>query len=169
MPKFFFYIKNNCSFIKTDLLSWPDHTLFTTALSVLPNTHVNPSLILIEKPSDYARLKLAFMIMILAQNSSIPSQSLSSGTSLASTLSTWHIKVQWSSGYDFCLTFVFTEGLQFDPGLNHIFPKIFFIYFDQQPTENIANGFFLSRKGTASWFPIVISCEARKKKGLTGN
>jgi hypothetical protein len=30
--------------------------------------------------------------------------------------------VQWSSGYDFCLTFsVITEGLQFDPGLNQLF------------------------------------------------
>ena len=28
--------------------------------------------------------------------------------------------VQWSSGYDFCLTPVRnTEGLQFDPGLDH--------------------------------------------------
>ena len=30
--------------------------------------------------------------------------------------------VQWSSGYDFCLTLVKnTEGLQFDPGLDHFF------------------------------------------------
>jgi hypothetical protein len=28
--------------------------------------------------------------------------------------------VQWSNGYDFCLTCVlFTEGSRFDPGLNH--------------------------------------------------
>ena len=36
-------------------------------------------------------------------------------------------RVQWSSGYDFCLTYSIhmgsynTEGLQFDPGLNHFF------------------------------------------------
>ena len=34
----------------------------------------------------------------------------------------WHTAVQWSSGYDFCLTPVRnTEGLQFDPGLDHFF------------------------------------------------
>ena len=30
------------------------------------------------------------------------------------------LRVQWSNGYDFCLTFVMTtEGSRFDPGLNH--------------------------------------------------
>ena len=34
--------------------------------------------------------------------------------------------VQWSSGYDFCLTTVRdTEGLQFDPGLDHLFFLLF--------------------------------------------
>ena len=31
-------------------------------------------------------------------------------------------EVQWSNGYDFCLTCVLsTEGSRFDPGLNHFF------------------------------------------------
>ena len=40
------------------------------------------------------------------------------------------IAVQWSSGYDFCLTsrvLVTTEGLQFDPGLNHFFLPISYL------------------------------------------
>jgi len=47
--------------------------------------------------------------------------------------------VQWSSGYDFCLTFEippkllgFTEGLQFDPGLNHLLLGMRIIYVDSQ-------------------------------------
>ena len=39
-------------------------------------------------------------------------------------------RVQWSSGYDFCLTWnqerLRTEGLQFDPGLNQFCHSLFF-------------------------------------------
>jgi hypothetical protein len=35
--------------------------------------------------------------------------------------------VQWSSGYDFCLTSMMclTEGLQFDPGLDHFLARVY--------------------------------------------
>ena len=45
-------------------------------------------------------------------------------------------EVQWSNGYDFCLTCVmFTEGSRFDPGLNHFFFSVVNLLFQ---TEKIS-------------------------------
>jgi hypothetical protein len=43
--------------------------------------------------------------------------------------------VQWSSGYDFCLT-LHTEGLQFDPGLNHLFVSVHCNELSERPVAN---------------------------------
>ena len=57
---------------------------------------------------------------------------------------------------------MFTEGLQFDPGLNHIFPiyTFFFLILISSPLKTLRMAKFIEK--LASWFPIVISCEARK-------